>query len=149
MNPITLDEIETDFIAQMHALTPRFTSQQASGWVYHERLEPPSTRTRYFTLRWSVGDTFRDGLMCFGSEEVEVFLHVVVDYNLPDQDFMKIAWDDAMQLDDVFQSRKSPVLSGLMWAEFLSVEEIELNEGDTPQLDIIFLVRYLKARHTA
>lgn len=149
MQTITLDEIENDFKALMHDLTPRYVTQQASGWVWHERLEPPSERTRYFTIRWEPIDTFREGLMGFNAEEVEVEMHILTDYGLvPEQQLKKIMWDDIMQLDDHFQARKSPALSGLLWVEFLDYEEFFYGDGDSAQMDLVFLVRYFKARDT-
>lgn len=148
MTPTTLDIIENDFKAIMHALTPRYTSQQATGWVWHERMEPPSERTRYFTIRWDPIDTFREGLMGFSAEEVEVEMQIIVDYNVPEQNLKKIMWDDAMQLDDRFQARKDPTLPGLIWVEYLDYEELAYNEGDAAQIALIYSVRYLKSRDT-
>lgn len=148
----TVTAIEQQLIPIIQGITPHATDGQDDGWVYEERAEKASFRTRRFRLEWRPLGMRDDGFFTNAAVQTDVMLDVVTDYAIPEDRAFEIVESDRDQLFwKIHQELANPgntakLLVSVEAGDFSDPELSQEGHADRFQATHTFTLSYLKTR---
>lgn len=130
MTPTTIRELRAAFITVIKAITPSQQAHRERGWSAVASVdEVPSTALRRFFVSFRGAAAVTSGIYSPDSHERSVTLRVYASYfALPEDDFEDLVGDDGNDLFLALDTRRDPIIAGLVSVEELGwVDEDEEN----------------------
>lgn len=145
----TAEELEERLIRRIAGIVPSSLKHRGEGWTPEEsnREVGSSLQTRAFTVAMAPGEDVPEGLTGNADAETEVVIQVIVDYRLVvPEDLGTMVTMDRQDLTDRLCDSWDPVIPGMTYSEFVSMESVE--EEDLQRVAYTYVVNYMRARRT-